>query len=149
MSETHFAEIGLFFAIWGSIWLYLIGSCQTLFYGLSTLKCKHVSCQSSIFVGKIHTFKLHSRLRRSIESEQISLCSKRSELVSIVEIQKKSAQAKWFLLFQTAKSFLFEHWKRLVSYRKKQLSHLDQCQKPISEHNKRFITQFFASNEGH
>jgi len=38
----------------------------------------------------------------------------------------------------------------LVFYQKKQLSHLDQYQKPISEHNKRFfITQFFASNEGH
>jgi len=30
--------------------------------------------------------------------------------------------------------------------KKKQLSHLDQCQKPISEHNKRFfITQFLRA----
>ena len=110
-------KLGSFFAIWGSIWLYLIRSCQALFYDLRTLKCKHVS---SKILGKIYTFKSQSRLRRSIKSEQISLCSKRSELVSIIEIQKKSAKAKWFLLFQTAKSLSFWTLKtRLVFYRKK------------------------------
>jgi len=28
--------------------------------------------------------------------------------------------------------------------KKKQLSHLDQCQKPISEHNKRFLLHNFC-----
>jgi len=58
----------------------------------------------------------------------------------LLKFRKNQLKQNDFCCFRLLKVFFLNIENVWFSIEKKQLSHLDQCQKPTSEHNKRFIT---------